>query len=226
MAGGGGTPGRHRGSTVDMVMLDAEKLEFIAHNIASTARVKCSNDGCGTYLWYTEVHGRELVCPQGAYTCIEHNCDFTGSPVVLVVHLTSDHLKEVHKFSYGMTKLLQVQMPMVGSLCRRLIGEGEDGTVFVLTINAIGPVALVSAVCVRSASYIWPVYTARMCANALLSSSGIIQLIAGVSSIAKPGAVVNEELTLFLGVPPMYLVGATPTKHLPLYICIDKMSRP
>ncbi|KAM0930902.1 hypothetical protein ACQ4PT_000623 [Festuca glaucescens] len=101
-----------------MVLLDVEKLEIIVHKIASTTWVKCSNDGCGTYLRYAEVHGHKLACPQGACTCIEHDCDLAGSPAMLVVHLAADHLKEMHKFSYGMTKRLQVHMSVVGSPCR------------------------------------------------------------------------------------------------------------
>lgn len=47
-----------------------------------------------------------------------------------------------------------------------------------------------------------------------------MKVAADTSSSASPGTVASEELTSFLGVPGLYLVGAEPSKQMHLYIHI------
>ena len=107
---------------------------------------------------------------------------------------------------------------------------GGDGSVFVLTITAgvpgtrAGP-TVVGAVCVRSVSCAWPVYTVRMWANAQPPSSDSILVLAEAPSCPTPREVEYVDLRSILCVPSQYLVVAGPNRQMHFYICIEKTER-
>ena len=211
---------------MDSIVLDATNLEIIAENIAATAQIKCCHDACGRYFHYHTIHDHEIACPHGACTCTEPGCDFTGPPTKLVDHLKSIHLISVHSFSYGKAKLLVEPIPLSGSPCRRLIGLGEDGTVFVLIIGTAAVATSVSLFWVRSVSCVWPVYMVRMWAQGQTTSSVIMDVEAEACSSPSPGTVELDDVRSFLVVPSRNLIGAESSKKLHFYVCIDKKDRP
>nr|XP_051208673.1 uncharacterized protein LOC127325881 [Lolium perenne] len=86
------------------------------------------------------------------------------------------HSIQVHKLPpYNTTKVFQVLVlvPVLGSPCMRIIAEGEDGAVFILIIGVLSSTSttIVSTVCVRAASCVWPLYTAKMWENGPASCS-------------------------------------------------------
>lgn len=70
----------------DTVEINDRNLEIIAYNIAGTARVMCSHDGCGVVVSYHESISHQIACPHARCTCTEPGCDFTAPPSALVVH--------------------------------------------------------------------------------------------------------------------------------------------
>ena len=151
-------------------MWEPKNLEILARNFAAAFPLVCSHPGCFRRYSYHELLLHELAWPHDACSCTEPGCNYTGPPVELVVHLAEGHLIEVIRISYGQAQLLQEQVPFTDSARRLLIFQG-GGSVFVLTITAgvprtrAGP-TVEGAVCVRSVSFAWPVYTVRMWANA------------------------------------------------------------
>ncbi|KAK1600871.1 hypothetical protein QYE76_018063 [Lolium multiflorum] len=140
------------------------------------------------------------------------------------------HSIQVHKLPpYNTTKVFEVLVP--GSPCLRIIAEGEDGAVFVLIIGVLGSTSttIVSTVCVRAAACVWPLYTAKMWANGPASCSlahsrsraDTVNVSLEASSCALPGDVAFDELTSFLSVPPLQVLGG-PSKLLRFYIRIEK----
>ena len=208
--------------------INATNLEAIAYNIAGTAQVMCSHDGCGVVVSYHESLSHQIACPHGRCNCTEQGCDFAAPPSALLVHLAAAHSIQVHRLQYGKSIEFRVTMTHPGSPCRRLVVEGDDGSVFVLYIDALGPAIVLSLVCVRSATSVWPLYRVKIWAHGPPPSSkadcrrDVVKMSADASGSASPGAVVFEELTSFLGVPGPYLVGAGSSKQLRLYIRICK----
>jgi hypothetical protein len=49
----------------ETMVLDAKKMDNIAHNIAATAKMKCSNNSCGRVVNYQDVHNHMITCPHG-----------------------------------------------------------------------------------------------------------------------------------------------------------------
>ena len=151
-------------------MLQPKNLEILARNFTAAFPLECSHPGCFRRYSYHELPLHELVCPHGACACTEPGYNYTGPPADLVVHLADGHLIEVIRISYGQAQLIQEQVSFTDSARRLLIFQGDD-SVFVLTITAgvlgtrAGP-TVVCAICVRSISCAWPVYTVCMWANA------------------------------------------------------------
>ena len=91
---------------------------------------------------------------------------------------------------------------------------------FVLYIEALGPAIVLSLVCVRSATFVWPLYKVKIWAHGPPPSSkadcrrDVVKMATDASSSVSPSAVVFEELTSLLGVPGPYLVGAGSSKQL------------
>ena len=75
----------------DTVEINYRNLEIIAYNIAGTAQVMCSHDGCGVVVSYHESNSHQIACPHGRCNCTEPGCDFAAPPSALVVHLAAAH---------------------------------------------------------------------------------------------------------------------------------------
>ncbi|KAK1663095.1 hypothetical protein QYE76_051254 [Lolium multiflorum] len=188
--------------------INATNLEAIAYNIAGTAQVMCSHDGCGVIVSYHESLSHQIACPHGRCNCTEQGCDFAAPPSALLVHLAEAHSIQVHRLEYGKSIEFRVTMTHPCSPCRLLVVEGDDGSVFVLYIDAL--------------------YRVKIWAHGPPPSSksdcrrDVVKMSADASGSASPGAVVFEELTSFLVVPGPYLVGAGSSKELRFYIRICK----
>jgi E3 ubiquitin-protein ligase SIAH1 len=208
--------------------INATNLEAIAYNIAGTAQVMCSHDGCGVNVSYHESLRHQIACPHDRCNCTEQGCDFAAPPSALLVHLAEAHSIQVHRLEYGKSIEFRVTMTHPCSPCRLLVVEGDDGSVFVLYIDALGPAIVLSLVCVSSATSVWPLYRVKIWAHGPPPSSksdcrrDVVKMSADASGSASPGAVVFEELTSFLVVPGPYLVGAGSSKELRFYIRICK----
>ena len=142
--------------------INATNLEAIAYNIAGTAQVMCSHDGCGVVVSYHESLSHQIACPHGRCNCTEQGCDFAAPPSALLVHLAEAHSIQVHRLEYGKSIEFRVTMTHPCSPCRLLVVEGDDGSVFVLYIDALGPAIVLSLVCVRSATSVWPLYRVKI----------------------------------------------------------------
>ena len=202
-------------------------LEAIAYNLLGTTKMTCAHNSCGMVVGYHHINNHQIACPHGPCTCTEPGCEFAAPPSELVLHLAEAHSIAVQRLPYGESKEVSVPLPLPGSPCSRAFVEGEDGSLFVLTIGALGPANVVSSVCVRSAACAWPVYTVKIWAHGPQTSSkancrsDVVMMEAEVSSSASPSAVGFEELTSFLAVPGRYMVGAGPSKQLRLQIEIS-----
>ena len=187
----------------------------------------CSHDGCGVVVSYHESISHQNACPHGRCTCTEPGCDFAAPPSALVVHLAEAHSIQVHMIEYGMSREFRVTMTRPGSPFRRIVIQGEDGSVFVLNISVHGSATVVSLVRVSVRTSDWP-YRVKMWARGPPPSSkadckrDVVRVAADASSSVLPGAIAFEELTSFLVVPGPYLVGAGSSKQLRLYIRICK----
>ncbi|KAK1607247.1 hypothetical protein QYE76_030920 [Lolium multiflorum] len=124
--------------------INATNLEAIAYNIAGTAQVMCSHDGCGVIVSYHESLSHQIACPHGRCNCTEQGCDFAAPPSALLVHLAEAHSIQVHRLEYGKSIEFRVTMTHPCSPCRLLVVEGDDGSVFVLYIDALGPAIVLS----------------------------------------------------------------------------------
>jgi hypothetical protein len=47
----------------ETMVLDAKKMDNIAHNIAATVKMKCSNNSCGRVVNYQDVYNHIITCP-------------------------------------------------------------------------------------------------------------------------------------------------------------------
>jgi hypothetical protein len=110
---------------------------------------------------------------------------------------------------------------------RFLLHGVGDGSVFLLAVGLLGVATVVSVVCVRAGVALLPRYAIKLWVNGPPppnSAAGSILLdIKAVTSSARPGEVVVEELPSFLMVPPAYLVVSGASKDVTLDIRIDKM---
>jgi hypothetical protein len=205
----------------DTMVLDAKNMDDIMHNIAATVKMKCSNNGCGRVVGYQDVNTHMIMCPHGPCACTELSCNFAAPPAALVFHLAAAHSIQVHRLTTAMPKEFLVPVPMLDlacSPCERLLVEGKDNAVFILTIGLLGPVPIVSLVCVRSSiAYVWPLYTVEMWARGPATrhrERNNMEVQAEASSNASPGSVAYEVLTLFLVVPLPYLVGTGLSRNM------------
>jgi E3 ubiquitin-protein ligase SIAH1 len=188
----------------------------------------CSHNGCGVNVSYHESLRHQIACPHDRCNCTEQGCEFAAPPSALLVHLAEAHSIQVHRLEYGKSIEFRVTMTHPCSPCRLLVVEGDDGSVFVLYIDALGPAIVLSLVCVSSATSVWPLYRVKIWAHGPPPSSksdcrrDVVKMSTDASGSASPGAVVFEELTSFLVVPGPYLVGAGSSKELRFYIRICK----
>ena len=204
---------------------------FDIHNmmmdtIVLSAKIKCSYDGCQSYVSYHELDDHQNTCPCAPCFCTEPGCGFVGLPLALLSHLTTLHSWPVHSIEYG--KELRLQVP-VSDPRHLLLGE-EDDCVFLLVLAAVGQstATAVSVVCLRACpdpqqmpymlnilAYLPPVVAGRRAHMLLLDME--------VESSSRPGDVAVEELPSYLTVPPTYLVGAGASREVSLDIRIDKI---
>ena len=193
--------------------------------------IECPNVGCGTLVASNEPHVHYIACQYGPCACLEARigCAFTGSPLELLVHFSADHSFRVYRFKYGMPAwyLLRVPVKPPGYI---LTGYGdEDGAVFGLTVTTLGPITVVSCVCIRSAACLWPRYTVQLMsigppapAGSTDFSTDIVSAVIEPTSTATPGAVALHQLTSFLAVPPRYPRDVGPYRQLNVSVCINK----
>lgn len=205
-----------------------------ASAILSAAMIRCPHDGCGDLLVYEDEFHHQIGCTHASCACPEPGCTFAGSPIGLVCHLEAAHSFPMIRFRYGVPTLFLVPVPAPGSPRLPRVVYGEDGSVFILTVGALGLAAVVSFECVRSAAWLWLHYTVTMWAKGPLAPAGssmvdysrdTVKMVFEAKSSTSPAAVALEELTSFFPVPPTYLVGVQPYKLLPFRICIDKQNR-
>jgi hypothetical protein len=111
--------------------------------------VKCV--GCQSLVASTESYKHYIACPHGPCGCTEAintGCSFTGPPRELLVHLQASHSIPVFTFQYGIPAWCIVRVP-VQPRGHLFIGSGEeDGSVFAITVGALGPTTIVSCVCI------------------------------------------------------------------------------
>jgi E3 ubiquitin-protein ligase SIAH1 len=195
--------------------------------VVSAARVVCSHDGCEMYVPYHQVPEHRSACPHAPCHCAEAGCGFTGPAPALVAHLADDHDMPVNRVPYG--KVHRIQVPVPEPARRLLVGAGDEGGAFLLTLAPLGSATVVSAVCVRAEACLWPRYTVKMWANgpplatpAANRKTDIVLADFEAKSSTTPGAVEFEELTSYLTVPRRYLVGDGPSKELPLHVRIER----
>uniref|UniRef100_A0ACD5VDU0 Uncharacterized protein n=1 Tax=Avena sativa TaxID=4498 RepID=A0ACD5VDU0_AVESA len=203
---------------------------FDIHNmmmdtIILSAKVKCSHDGCQSYVSYHEFDNHQSTCPCAPCFCTEPSCGFVGLPLALLSHLRTLHSWPVHSVEYG--KELQLQVP-VSERRHLLVGE-QDDCVFLLVMGAVGQstATAVSVVRLGACSALQPQYMLNILAYlppAVASRRAHMLLLdMDVESSTRPGEVAVEELSSYLTVPPMYLVGAGASKEVALNIRIDKI---
>ncbi|KAK1620277.1 hypothetical protein QYE76_025794 [Lolium multiflorum] len=110
----------------------------------SGAMVKCV--GCQSLVASTESYKHYIACPHGPCGCTEAintGCSFTGPPRELLVHLQASH-SIPFTFQYGIPAWCIVRLP-VQPRGHLFIGSGEeDGSVFAITVGALGPTTIVS----------------------------------------------------------------------------------
>ncbi|KAK1643097.1 hypothetical protein QYE76_060902 [Lolium multiflorum] len=183
--------------------INATNLEAIAYNIAGTAQVMCSHDGRGVIVSYHESLSHQIACPHGRCNCTEQGCDFAAPPSALLVHLAEAHSIQVHRLEYGKSIEFRVTMTHPCSPCRLLVVEGDDGSVFVLYIDALGPAIVLSLVCGAGPSTsVWPLegedlaHTARRARNRPQSDVG--RCSRDASQQGWPALSELGELTLLL----------------------------
>ena len=196
--------------------------------------ITCPHDGCGCLFHYDDEFHHQIGCPRASCACTEPGCHFAASPVGLVIHLQSAHSIPLLEFRYGVPNFFLLPVPLPGSPRRLHFAYGADGSVFVLIIGQLGPVAAVSFLCVRSAAWLWPEYTVTMWVKGRHSLEGSsqadysrdsVKAVIEAKSSTSPGTVELEEMTSFLPVPPRYLVGVGPSKQVGFRVLIDKKNR-
>lgn len=203
---------------------------FDVHNmmmdtIVLSAKVKCSHEGCQTYVSYHDLDDHQRTCPCAPCFCTEPGCGFVGLPLALLSHLTTLHSWPIHNIEYG--KELRLQVP-ASEPRRLLLAEEEDG-VFLLVVGAVGQSTATTVSVVRLG--VCPALQPRYMLNILAylppavasRRAHMLLLDMEVDSSTRPGEVAVEELPSYLTVPPTYLVGAGASKELSLDIRIDKI---
>lgn len=188
----------------------------LAMGAVISATVESSHSSCKSLVVYYKPHNHEITCPHAPCACLEHGCGFAVPSAELVVHLAEVHSIKVHKLPpYATTKVFH-DGPMVvqGRPCRRLIAQGEDGTIFVLTICAQVPTTIVSIVCVRANAIVWPEYMVSMWAERpstpsadRMSRTDTVTVLLEASRSVVSGDVVLDNISSYLSVPPAYLSG-------------------
>lgn len=198
----------------------------------SGAMVKCV--GCQSLVASTESYKHYNACPHGPCGCTEAintGCSFTGPPRELLVHLQASHSIPVFTFQYGIPAWCIVRVP-VQPRGHLFIGSGEeDGSVFAITVGALGPTTIVSCVCIRSAACLFPMYKAQLlvigppapatAGTSDLSTDTLMAVIEPTSS-PTPSSIMLQQLTSFLAVPPRYAKQNGGQRVLPICVCINK----
>jgi E3 ubiquitin-protein ligase SIAH1 len=193
--------------------------------IVLSAKVKCTHDGCQSYVSYHDLDDHQSMCPCAPCFCTEPGCGFVSLPLTLLSHLTTQHSWPIHNIEYG--KELRLQVP-VSEPRHLLLGEEDDG-VFLLVMGAVGQstATAVSLVRIGACPVLQPRYMLNILAYlppAVASRRAHMLLLdMDVESSTRPGEVVVEELPSYLTVPPTYLVGAGASKEVSLDIRIDKI---
>ena len=192
--------------------------------------VKCV--GCQSLVASTESYKHYIACPHGPCGCTEAintGCSFTGPPRELLVHLQASHSIPVFTFQYGIPAWCIVRVP-VQPRGHLFIGSGEeDGSVFAITVGALGPTTIVSCVCIRSAACLFPMYKAQLlvigppapAGTSDLSTDTLMAVIEPTSS-PTPSSIMLQQLTSFLAVPPRYAKQNGGQRVLPICVCINK----
>ncbi|KAK1614104.1 hypothetical protein QYE76_019621 [Lolium multiflorum] len=195
----------------------------------SGAMVKCV--GCQSLVASTESYKHYIACPHGPCGCTEAintGCSFTGPPRELLVHLQASHSIPVFTFQYGIPAWCIVRV-LVQPRGHLFIGSGEeDGSVFAITVGALGPTTIVSCVCIRSAACLFPMYKAQLvigppapAGTSDLSTDTLMAVIEPTSS-PTPSSIMLQQLTSFLAVPPRYAKQNGGQRVLPICVCINK----
>ncbi|KAK1632184.1 hypothetical protein QYE76_006499 [Lolium multiflorum] len=193
--------------------------------------VKCV--GCQSLVASTESYKHYIACPHGPCGCTEAintGCSFTGPPRELLVHLQASHSIPVFTFQYGIPAWCIVRVP-VQPRGHLFIGSGEeDGSMFAITVGALGPTTIVSCVCIRSAACLFPMYKAQLvigppapatAGTSDLSTDTLMAVIEPTSS-PTPSSIMLQQLTSFLAVPPRYAKQNGGQRVLPICVCINK----
>ncbi|OEL26585.1 hypothetical protein BAE44_0012396 [Dichanthelium oligosanthes] len=111
--------------------------------------IPCPYDvyGCRAYVAYCDADDHRRECPGAPCCCPEPGCPFSGSPRMLLAHIAGEHATACPvPVAYGRERRLMAQ------LVRRwhaVVGE-EDGSLFLVSLCALGAVTAVSLVCLRA----------------------------------------------------------------------------
>ncbi|KAK1693160.1 hypothetical protein QYE76_009857 [Lolium multiflorum] len=141
------------------------------------------------------------------------------------------HSIPVFTFQYGIPAWCIVRVP-VQPRGHLFIGSGEEeGSVFAITVGALGPTTIVSCVCIRSAACLFPMYKAQLlvigppapapAGTSDLSTDTLMAVIEPTSS-PTPSSIMLQQLTSFLAVPPRYAKQNGGQRVLPICVCINK----
>ena len=100
-----------------------------------------------------------------------------------------------------------------------LVAAEEDGTVFLLSLGALGSAMAVSVVCVRANGDAGQQYGLKLWAHG--NAGRAIVLDTEVTSSAAPGEV-DVDAGEFLAVPPTMVTVTQGDKEMVLTVCIDE----
>ncbi|CAO2174416.1 unnamed protein product [Urochloa humidicola] len=120
-------------------------------NILGRVRVICPYEefGCRTYVVYNESEGHQRQCPFAPCGCPERGCPFQGTPAMLRAHVAAEHPLSgpVLAFRYGLE--WNLTMGPANHHWKVIFGQ-EDGSVFLVSLGAVGAGVAVTLVCVRA----------------------------------------------------------------------------
>jgi hypothetical protein len=137
----------------------------------------------------------------------------------------------VFTFQYGIPAWCIVRVPVQPPGHLFISSGEEDGSVFAITVGALGPTTIVSCVCIRSAACLFPMYKAQLlvigppapapAGTSDLSTDTLMAVIEPTSS-PTPSSIMLQQLTSFLAVPPRYAKQNGGQRVLPICVCINK----
>ncbi|CAO2198747.1 unnamed protein product [Urochloa humidicola] len=120
-------------------------------NILGCVRIICPYEefGCRTYVVYKELEGHQRQCPFAPCGCPERGCPFQGTPAMLRAHVAAEHPLSgpILAFRYGLE--WNLIMGPAKQHWKVIFGQ-EDGSVFLVSLGAVGVGVAVTLVCVRA----------------------------------------------------------------------------